>query len=78
MNRDQRRKLGATGKFPRGKLNASDEGQITMGLAVDHHGGVVRLEFGKPVAWLGLPAREARELGELLIAKAAELEARQQ
>lgn len=26
--------MGATGKFPRGHLNADDEGQLTMGVAV--------------------------------------------
>ena len=34
------------------------------------------VEFGKPVAWLGLPAREARELAALLTSKADELDAR--
>ena len=29
--------------------------------------GIVRVEFGKPVAWLGLPPPEARQLAALLL-----------
>jgi hypothetical protein len=47
-----------------------------MALAADHENGIVRLQFGKPVGWLGLPSREARELATLLITKADEIDAR--
>jgi hypothetical protein len=53
-------KLGSTGEFPRGKLNDDDEGALR--LAVTAHEGVVKIIFGKPVAWLGLPKKEALEL----------------
>lgn len=71
-------KLGATGNFPRGRASADDEGEIRMAVAVDHPNAIVRLQFGKPIAWLGLPSREARELAALLIAKADELDSRKQ
>lgn len=45
-----------------------------MGLAVDREHGIVRLDFGKPVAWVGLPVQQAKELGAALIEKANELE----
>lgn len=68
--------LGATGRFPYGKADTHDEGELRMALAADHVNGIVRVEFGKPVAWLGLPSREARELATVLIAKADEIDAR--
>jgi len=57
---------GATGTFPFGKAGADDEGELTLALAADHQHGILRLEFGKPVAWLGLPAKYARELAVTL------------
>jgi hypothetical protein len=59
--------LGATGKHPQGKLNDTDEGEIRMAIAYDKFDGIVRLEFGKPVAWLGLPPPEAIQLAEKLL-----------
>jgi hypothetical protein len=51
-------KLGPTGDFPHGKLSDDDEGGINV--ALSHHQApdgtpMVRLDFGKPVAWLSLP-----------------------
>lgn len=62
-------KLGATGAFPDGKLNKTDEGELRM--AVGSDGEFVRVDFGKPVAWLALPANEAKELAALLMRHAA-------
>lgn len=62
--------LGATDKFPQGSLDETDEGEIRMAIAADATAGIVRIEFGKPVAWLGLPAREARELANLILKNA--------
>lgn len=67
-------KLGATGKFPYGKASEDDEGELRMALATDHGNGIVRIVFGKPIGWLGLPAAEARTLATLLMEKADELE----
>lgn len=57
--------LGATGKYPRGKVNKDDEGELTM--AVARVGDVVRVEFGKPVAWLAMTPADAVGLAQLLI-----------
>jgi hypothetical protein len=67
-------KLGATGKFPKGHADAEDEGQIVFAIAADRAHGIVRLDFGTPVAWLGLPPLEAKELGLKLMQKAQEVE----
>lgn len=65
-----KRTFGATGQFPQGKVEDSDEGELRMGVAYDKLNGIVRVEFGKPVAWLGLPPPEARRLAELLLRNA--------
>jgi hypothetical protein len=62
-----KRPFGATGEFPHGKLNDSDEGALRIGVAYDNVDGVVRVELGKPVAWLGLPPLQAAQLGSLLL-----------
>lgn len=59
--------LGATGSFPQGVLEADDQGELRMAVAYDRRAGIVRVEFGKPVAWLGLPPNEAVALAETLI-----------
>jgi hypothetical protein len=57
---------GATGEFPFGKLDNSDEGELTIGIDADIHGNV-RLEFGKPVAWLAMPPAQAASFARLLL-----------
>lgn len=70
-------KLGATGKFPRGPADATDEGELRLAVATDHRQGIIRVAFGTPVAWLGLPSKEARAFAAMLIEKADELDRRQ-
>lgn len=65
-----KRPFGATGNFPQGKLNDSDEGELRLGVAYDKLDGIVRVEFGKPVAWLGLPPEQAIEFAKLLLKNA--------
>jgi len=54
------KKLGATGRFPGGQLTRNDEGEILF--AVGHLKGKVIVNFGSPVASLGMTLKEAREL----------------
>lgn len=61
----KRPKFGATGEHPQGKLNKSDEGAIQLGIA--HEKGKVIIQFGTPVAWLGMPPREALEFANLIV-----------
>lgn len=62
--------FGATNRYPRGRLNETDEGELQMGVAVDQ--GTVILAFGKPIAWLGLTPAIARDLAQTLIHRADE------
>jgi hypothetical protein len=67
-------KLGATGRHPFGRLGADDEGELRAAIAIDRAQGVIRIEFGKPVAWLALPSGFARDLARLLVEKADQLD----
>lgn len=73
MKRESARmKLGATGLFPQGKLDESDEGELKLGVA--HTPEKVILNFGKPIAWIGFDPSQAREIGRLLVHHANEIE----
>jgi len=67
-------KIGGTGEFPYGKMNPSDQGELTVGVAADPSTGTIKFMFGKPVAWLALPVAHARQLAKVLLEKAAEVE----
>jgi len=51
--------LGETGKFPDGKLNENDEGEIRLGMTVKD--GVLIINFGKPIEWIGLEKKQVKE-----------------
>lgn len=65
--------FGPTGRFPRGKLEKHDEGELQMGIAIDPREGIIKVIFGKPVVWLGLDADTAEALANNLLEKAEEL-----
>jgi hypothetical protein len=61
--------MGADFKsYPRGRLNAQDEGAIEVGVTVQQD--VVVIAFPKPCAWVGMPAEQAEELAAMLLARA--------
>ena len=64
-----KRELGASGQFPRGQLNADDEGELTLGITRDDKNGIVRIDFGKPVAWMGLEPAQAIEMAKAILKK---------
>lgn len=64
-------KLGATGKFPEGKLNKTDEGEIAFAIRVEHNKIVI--DFGTSVTWLGMDAAQATGLAKLLLEKTAQI-----
>ncbi len=57
--------LGATGNFPDGKLNASDEGEIMVRIASIEDRVVI--DFGKPIHWVGFTKEQAAQIAESLI-----------
>jgi hypothetical protein len=65
---------GATGRYPYGASRPDDEGELRAAMATDVANNLIRIEFGKKVAWLALPPAEARRWAAALMAKAAELD----
>lgn len=49
--------------YPRGKLNARDEGELRIAMTVKDNTLVI--DFGKPVAWIGFSLHEVTQLREL-------------
>lgn len=62
-----KKKLGATGKYPQGKLSSTDEGEIQFAVGSDPRARKVVIDFGKPVAWLGMDPGDAEVLAQKLI-----------
>jgi hypothetical protein len=54
-----KRELGATGTFSHGKLNDDDQGDLKISVGFDKIDGIVRVDFGKPVGWIGMPKENA-------------------
>lgn len=63
--------LGATKKFPEGKLTEQDEGELMM--AITAVNGKVVINFGTPTAWIGFTKNQAYELANTLRDKANSL-----
>lgn len=59
-----KREFGATGTASQGLIDPTDQGDLRMG--VTREGDLVRIEFGKPVAWLALPRAQAVQLAKLI------------
>ena len=57
--------LGGQGSFSDGKLSEEDEGDLRLQVA--HSGDDVRIDFGKPVAWLGFPKDQAIQFAMLIL-----------
>jgi hypothetical protein len=63
--------LGATGKFPEGKLNHNDEGEIALGITTKD--GKIVMDFGKPTHWIGFTKEQALMIASSLIERANNL-----
>ena len=68
----EKQSIGAMGNYPEGKLTEADEGAIQF--AVTNTMGKVVVNFGKPVAWLGMNPSDARSLATVLLKQAAQAE----
>ena len=60
-------------EYSKGRLGADDDGDLAFAIAADPKAGIVRIDFGKSVTWLGLGPKEAMALAEMLISKAREI-----
>lgn len=66
-----RLQLGETGRFPEGKIVDHDEGELKS--AITTYKGKVIVSFGKPVAFVGLTAKQAVEFADILKKHALDL-----
>lgn len=46
-------------KYPDGKMNPSDEGALLFQIGVDVQHKVIRIDFNKPVLWMGMNMESA-------------------
>lgn len=60
--------LGATGKFPEGKIDEHDEGEIKIGITVKEE--TIIMNFGKNVNWVGFTKEQAKQIAASLLEKA--------
>lgn len=67
-------RFGSTGRFPRGHLDETDEGELVIGVATDKRTATVVVSFGARVAWVGMSPDQARALAAVLIQRAEEAE----
>ena len=63
---------GPTGRFPMGKLNEDDKGELYIGIA--HTSGKIILSFGTPVEWIAFRPQDARVVAAALINRADEVD----
>jgi len=55
-------------QYPRGKLTADDEGEISI--AISELDNTVIIDFGKKVAWIGMSRPEAIEFAMKIMKRA--------
>lgn len=65
--RTNRIPLGPTGRYPRGPLGPEDEGELRFAIASDPKAHKVVVDFGKPIAWLGMDPADAERLASALL-----------
>ena len=73
MKAYQSQSLGATGEFPRGKLDESDEGEIRIAVSSNVESETVVLAFGKSIEWVGMTPQQAVEIAKCLIRHARQV-----
>ena len=65
--------IGPLDEHPHGKLSNNDDGGIKIAIGVDGDHNLVRIDFGKPVAWVALDKKTAISTADALRQKANEL-----
>lgn len=65
-------KVGPTGEYPEGKMNAEDEGELRI--AIGAQDGKVMVVFGAKVTWFAMSLGVARGVAQAILDKAEEIE----
>lgn len=56
-----------------GRMAPDDDGDLTYAVAADLKHKMIRIDFGKPVVWIGLPPENVEQLIQILQEKLFEL-----
>lgn len=59
-------RLGATGRFPDGKIFSDDEGELNLGITRARDGTII-MHFGKAVSWMAMSSENAIRLAMVII-----------
>lgn len=60
-------------KWPDGRLSGDDDGETAYAIAADPRNKIVRIQFSKPMCWIGLDVKAAKHLRDMLDEKLKEL-----
>lgn len=60
-------------RWPQGQIAPDDQGETAFAIAVDPPNRIIRIQFTKPIIWLGLDRESAVKLRDLLTEKIKEL-----
>jgi hypothetical protein len=60
-------------KWPHGRISGDDDGVTAYAIASDPEHKIVRIQFTKPMLWLGLDIKAARKLRDAIDDKLSEL-----
>jgi len=63
----KKRKIGPTGKFPEGKLNEDDQGELAFHIGHHKQKNIVFIDFNHPVHWFAMSPTTAMQLAKHLI-----------
>jgi hypothetical protein len=48
--------------YPKGRINADDEGQVSVGIALDPSSNRIIINYFKPIKWVGLDKDAALQM----------------
>lgn len=54
-------------QWPEGRVDGTDDGQVAFKIESDPDTQVVKIDFGKPVVWVGMGPQDAVQMAQLLI-----------
>lgn len=60
-------------QFPNSRVDAKDDGALSYAIATDMRHRIIRIDFTKPVEWLGLDIQSAEYLRDSLTERILEL-----
>lgn len=60
-------------EWPHGRVSGDDDGESAFAVATDHRHGIIRIQFAKPMQWIGLDVKSATQFRDMLTNKIEEL-----